>query len=67
MIEYGQEMPQSQTAGLTRHGTVMKGHKEGIIQAVTVQYTYVLSSFSFQGEKNYAQITPWFAWILPQS
>ena len=32
------------------HGTVRKGHEVGIIQAVTVQYRYISSSFSFQGE-----------------
>ena len=32
------------------HGTVRKGHKVGIIQAVTVQYMYISSSLSFQGE-----------------
>ena len=32
------------------HGTVRKGHKVGITQAVTVQYRYILSSYSFQGE-----------------
>ena len=34
----------------TRHGTLRKRHREGIIQALTVQYRYISSSFSFQGE-----------------
>ena len=34
----------------TRHGTMRKGHKVGILQAVTVQFMYISSSFSFQSE-----------------
>ena len=34
----------------TPHGAARKEHKVGIIQAVTVQYRYISSSFSFQGE-----------------
>ena len=49
MIEYRQEMPITDCRP-TRHDTVRKGHKVGIIQAVTVQYRYISSSFSFQGE-----------------
>ena len=36
----------------TRHGIVRKGHKLGIIQAVTVQYGFISSSFSIQEELN---------------
>ena len=34
----------------TQHGTVRKGHNVGIVQALTVQYRYIPSSFSFQCE-----------------
>ena len=50
MIEYDQEMPQSHAAGQPWHHTMRKGHKVGIIQAATVQYRYISSSFSFSVE-----------------
>ena len=34
----------------TRHGTVRKGHKVGIIQAFIVQCMHISSSGSFQGK-----------------
>ena len=49
-MEYGQENATITDCRPTRHGTVRIGHKEGIIQAVTVQYMYISSSFSFQCE-----------------
>ena len=35
----------------TRHGTVRKGRKVGIVQALIVQYRYLSCSFSFQCEQ----------------
>ena len=48
-IEYGQEMPQSQTTGQPM-ATWGKGHKVGISQALIVQHMYISCSFSFQTE-----------------
>ena len=43
MIEYGLEMPQPQTAAQPAwHREERKGHKVGIIQAVKVQYRYIV-------------------------
>ena len=50
IIEYDQWMPQSRTADQPGIGTVRKGHKDGIVQALTVQYKNISSSFSFQCE-----------------
>ena len=47
------------------HGTVRKGHKVGLIQALTVQYVYCKFLFLLMWI-NYAQIRPRFAWILVQ-
>ena len=67
IIEYGQEMPQSQTVDCRpSHGNMRKGHNIGIVQALTVQYNvYFKFPFSFN-VNNYAQIRLRFAWILAQ-
>ena len=41
MIEYVQEMPQSQTAWPI-HGTVRMGNKIGVIKALTIQYICII-------------------------
>ena len=38
------------TVCMPTHGTVRKGHKVGIVKALTVQYMYISSSFFFQCE-----------------
>ena len=51
MIEYDQEMPQAQTAGQPMHVTVRKGHKVGIVQALTENIGIFQVPFPFNVNK----------------